>query len=469
MMAHAIVLQSKFSALNMKSNKNKIVKVNGLGLKRLLVNIASTLGRQVISGLLQLIALAVVAREFGPAGNGAYTLALLLPTMLATVLNMGVGPANIYFLGSNKVNPNKAWQVTLKICFWLTLLGWLIGMILILTKAPVVFPGVPTGMLWMSLLFFPLILVTQNMSSFFQGLQEFKNFNLVLLLQPIIFLVSIGTLLLIGYSDIFLILSCYFISLIITQFVAYKLLQQLLSVRSGPNVISYGKKMLNYGYKAHLSNILAFINYRADIFLLGYFMGPSAVGVYAVAVNITERLWIFSGSVSTVLLPRLSELSSDEDKRKILTPLIARWVLWITILASIILVIIGDFIVNLMFGDDFNEAYNAIVYLVPGVAVGACSRVLASDLAARGRPDLNLATAWITVIINIIGNVLLVPKYGLQGAAAATSFAYVINFIMRLVMHNCFTKIAFHKNLIVTPNDLSLLKSVFKKKAQKVN
>ena len=432
-----------------------------LGLKELFTNMLATLSRQIGSGVIQLITLAVIARVFGPSGNGAYALALLLPGMLATLLNLGMAPANVYFLGANKVDPRQAWKVTSKISFWIIIFGWLTGAIVIIYKAASFFPDVPISMLWLALGFFPLIFITANISSFFQGLQEFKQFNIVLLLQPILNLVVISLLIFFGYKNLFYILCSYFFSLVITQLIAYRLLRSLLEQRNGPKLDNYAKKLVNYGYKAHLSNILAFVNYRADMLLLSFFIGPAAVGIYTVAVNITEQLWLLSSAISTVLLPRLSQLSTDEDKRNLLTPLIARWVLWLTLIASLVLVALGSYIIQLIFGSDFKEAYSAMVLLIPGITVGACSRVLANDMASRGRPELNLATSWIAVIINIIGNIILIPRFGIQGAAAATSFAYTINFIMRLAMHNYFTGVPCYKNILIQSDDLHMLKSVF--------
>ncbi len=440
--------------------------MSGLGLKKLFANMLATLGRQIGSGVIQLVTLAIIARVFGPSGNGAYALALLLPGMLATLLNLGIAPANVYFLGANKVDPKHAWRVTSKISFWIIIAGWLIGALVIIYKSASFFPEVPVSMLWLALAFFPLIFVTANISSFFQGLQEFKQFNIVLLLQPILNLAVVSLLVIFGYKNLFYILSSYFFSLVVTQLIAYILLRGLLIERTGPKFDNYAKKLINYGYKAHLSNILAFVNYRADMLLLSFFVGPAAVGVYTVAVSITEKLWLLSSAISTVLLPRLSQLSNDEDKRKLLTPLIARWVFWLTLFASLILVAIGSYVVQLIFGSDFIEAYSAMILLIPGIVVGACSKVLANDIAARGRPELNLATSWVAVIINIIGNIILIPKYGIQGAAAATSFAYLINFVMRLVMHNYFTKIPFYKNFILTLSDFKVLKSFLSRRTK---
>ena len=71
--------------------------LRGLGLASLFKNSSTTLGRQLAAGLLQLGTVIVIARVYGAKANGAYAVALLLPTMLSTFLNFGVGPANVFF------------------------------------------------------------------------------------------------------------------------------------------------------------------------------------------------------------------------------------------------------------------------------------------------------------------------------------------------------------------------------------
>lgn len=436
--------------------------MSGLDLKRLAMNTAGVLGRQIGSGLLQLITLAIIARLYGPAGNGIYTLALLLPTMLAMVLNMGIGPANVYYLGAGKVHPQQAWQVTLRFSITIGAIGWLLGGLAISSYGGKWFPGVPSNVLWLTLLFFPVTFISGAIGNIFQGLQSFRQFNIVLLVQPTVNLVLVILTVWMGVQDIFYIIVCYLASTTLNLIIAYLLLMRLLAKKSGPAMPYYGRNLINYGYKAHLSNILAFVNNRADMFLISYFIGPAAVGVYAVAVSITEKLWLFSGAISTVLLPRLSQLSSDEEKRNALTPLIARWSLWLTFFAALILAAVGELIVGVIFGQSFLKAYIVIVWLLPGVVLGACSMVLANDMAARGRPELNLATSWISVSINVIGNIILIPRFGIAGAAAATSFAYVINMMMRLAMHSHFTGVRFYKNLFIGAEDLAILKRALK-------
>lgn len=440
--------------------------MKGLGLKKLSGNVLATLARQLCAGLLQLATLVMIARVYGAAGNGSYTVALLLPTILASLLNLGVAPANVYYLGSRRVSPRVAWRSTLKLYGVIIIVGLSIGAGVLSLYAQEWFPGVPELLLWFALSIFPVALLLSFISSMFQGTQQFKQFNVVLLLQPLLTLLGIIMLVIAGVESIGWLLAAHLGGSVVTVGVALKVLWPLLSDSGDEQLQSatYVKAAIGYGYKAHLSNILAFINYKADIFLVNLFIGPAGAGVYVIAVQISERLWLLSQAVSTVLLPRLSELSTEEDKRKTLTPLITRWVLFITFLGALTLGAIIYPLIKLIFGVEFIGAVLPLILLLPGIVVGAASRVLANDIAARGRPELNMYTSVMVVAVNIVGNILLIPHYGLTGAAIVTSIAYTINFCMRLAMHHHFTGVLFMSNLLLEKTDLEYLKKHWKNK-----
>lgn len=439
------------------------MKGPGLGLKKLTGNIAATLARQLGAGVLQLLTLALIARVFGPQGNGAYAVALLLPTTLASLLNLGIGSANIYYLGAARVGAAAALRTTFKLYAVIALLGLAVGATVVLHFAERWFQGVPEELLWVALAVFPISLLLALISSVFQGLQQFKRFNLILLLQPSLILIFVILLLLGGVDAIEWMLAAYLAAALATLIVALFTVRGYWVKGEGPAFPHYGRALLTYGYKAHLSNILAFVNYRADIFLVNFFTGPAAAGVYVIAVQLSERLWLLSRAASTVLLPRLSQLSSDEAKRKQLTPIVTRWVLWITLAASLLTALVGYPFILLVFGTDFVAAYWPLVLLLPGIVLGSASRVLANDIAARGRPELNMYTSIVVVLINVAGNVALIPGHGIHGAAVATSLAYGINFALRLAMHRYFTGTPIWRNILIGRSDLAILNSLRKK------
>ena len=444
--------------------------MQGLGLSKLANNASTTFGRQVSSGLLQLAIIAIIARVYGPEGNGAYNIALLLPSMLAIFLNLGIGPANVYFISAGKVAVSTAWQYSLKLFLFLSLFGITTGAILLWQYSEHWFPGVPQELLWVALSIFPVSLLLGFVSSVFQGMQKFRVFNLILVAQPVFTLMIITVLFIMGVSNLVWLLVAHLAGMVITLLASIYLLQPYLrkaddSIKINKN---YGASVLNYGYKAHIGNLLSFINYKADIFLVNFLLSPLAAGIYVISVQLCERLWIFSQSISTVLLPRLSELSKNEDVRQELTPLIARLTLFATFIGAIVLAIIGLPLIGLIFGSQYSGVYTPLLILLPGIVLFSASRIVASDLAARGRPELNMYIAFAIVPCNVVGNILLIPEYGLAGAAFATTFAYIIHLLLTLVMYNNITKVPILNVLIVQSEDLKKIFSFVTQMARKL-
>jgi O-antigen/teichoic acid export membrane protein len=197
---------------------------------------------------------------------------------------------------------------------------------------------------------------------------------------------------------------------------------------------AYKRKSISYGWKAHFSNILAFVNYRADIFLVNFFLTPAATGIYVVAVKIAEQLWMLSKAASTVLLPRLSAMHENPQARLRLTNKVFAGVGGLTLAAAFLSAIALYFLLEPVFGAEFIDAFSPFLWLLPGVIAGAGARVQANCIAAAGKPEWNMYVAFGVVSVNIIGNVVLIPIWGIDGAAIATSIAYMGNATVKVFL-----------------------------------
>lgn len=71
--------------------------------------------------------------------------------------------------------------------------------------------------------------------------------------------------------------------------------------------------------------------------------------------------------------------------------------------------------------------------LLPGIALLAVEKILSNDIAARGKPEINMYVSIFNVIFSTILNVFLIPMYGATGAAIATSISYSLSFIIKAV------------------------------------
>ncbi|MDX8399669.1 MAG: polysaccharide biosynthesis C-terminal domain-containing protein, partial [Gallionellaceae bacterium] len=87
----------------------------------------------------------------------------------------------------------------------------------------------------------------------------------------------------------------------------------------------------------------------------------------------------------------------------------------------------------------------------------------ANDLAARGLVGINLALGVFVLLVNTLGNLLLIPSYGIAGAAIATSFAAVANLVLRLIIHQRITETRWWRFLLILPEDFQRLKMALRK------
>ncbi|MPX90681.1 MULTISPECIES: flippase [unclassified Salinivibrio] len=394
-------------------------------------NIAMTLGRQILAAFAQLLLVVLIARELGPEGNGYYAMAILVPTMLTNFLNLGVGPATVYYVSRGEFNIHQAISENLQLAFMIATIGIIGALPALYFFGGYLFPNVPNTLLYIGLISFPLSLLLAYLKSILQGIEDFGAFNLTVLVPPYINLIGVAVVIYGFDLGIFGAMFAYVIGQASGLLIVGILLVKKKHTKSNdPKTVAvrdYKKRTLNYGWKAHLSNILAFINYRSDIFLVNFFMNPAVTGIYVIAVQIAEKLWMLSQAASAVLLPRLSAMHHDPQARSSLTNKGFIIVSVITAVGSIIAAILLWWLVGPVFGNDYSAALPAFLYLLPGIIAGAGSRIYSNCIAAAGKPEWNMYISLAVVTINIVGNILLIPELDIIGAALATSIAYCAN------------------------------------------
>lgn len=400
---------------------------SGLELRRFARDSSYNLVRQIWAIGVGLAISVLLARGLGVVDRGVYALALLLPQMLVTFLNMGVAPATVYFVGRGDRELEAAVRGNIALALWTSAGAMLIGLLLALYGGEILFPDVPLKLLLLSILVIPISIHNSYLLAILQGIQDFRAYNSVSMTPQLVTLFLLVLLVwwipggpfgaIIAYLGGSITALIVLITLLFRRGNSARMLAIWLD-------IPYTRQVLGYGLKAHLSNIINFFNYRADIFLLNLFMGASVVGVYSVAVGLAERMWILSSSVSTVMLPRVAALDGAEGTRRQLTPLIARHVFWLSLLMSVVAWGLAKWGIVLLYSSAYLESATALRVLLPGIVGLSVSKILANDIAGRGRPELNSQQSFIAFLVNLIANLFLIPRLGVVGAALATTISY---------------------------------------------
>ena len=93
--------------------------------------------------------------------------------------------------------------------------------------------------------------------------------------------------------------------------------------------------------------------------------------------------------------------------------------------ACLSMAVIGEWLIVTLFGAAYQPAYPALLALLPGL-LGLCyASILRLDLLGKNRPGTISLLMGLGALLNLALNLLLIPAYGIVGAAAASSIAYL--------------------------------------------
>ena len=400
-------------------------------------NIIGTLSRQGIVTVLQFFTVVLIARSLGPEGTGLYSMAVLLPTMLVNMFNLGIAPATIYFISRKEISALDSFTLNLKCALQLSFLGVLVAVPILSVGADYLLPNVPNTLIVLGLISFPIILINSYLQAIILGLEDYKKYNILPIISSAVIIIGVSISLYyfelgITYA-VFSYIAGNLISLIVCVWCVLRKIKDTNNT-SVKSIKGNRAKILNYGWKSYLSNLLAFLNYRLDFFLVNFFLGPIAMGLYVVAVQLSEALWVLSRGICTVLFPRMSALYDDLNERWALMQKSYRLVMLFTSLLGIFLILFLYYFLTPIFGEKYINSLPIFIYLLPGVIFGAGSRVQANFIAASGKPEWNMYVGLAVLVINVLGNLLLIPIWGLKGAAIATSIGYSLNSLAKFIL-----------------------------------
>jgi O-antigen/teichoic acid export membrane protein len=177
-----------------------------------------------------------------------------------------------------------------------------------------------------------------------------------------------------------------------------------------------------------LSSGLLLVNQNADILMLGAMAGSAEAGLYQVASRASMLLVVILNAINAVVTPSLSKYHA-EDNYAAIQVLIRKASLLITALTLplIIIVTVGaPLILQILFGADYAEAGRAFVLLGWAQAVNALAGPVGLVLIMTGHQKLALYGILASTVVNLVFNFILIPQFGINGAAFATGLSFVV-------------------------------------------
>ena len=172
-----------------------------------------------------------------------------------------------------------------------------------------------------------------------------------------------------------------------------------------------------------------------DMIMLGGFVEPDQVAIYFASVRTANLVLFITSAVSALAVAKFAALHASAEKAELqpLVTAVVQWIFWPSLFFVIVLLIFGRPILSL-FGPEFSDGYYVLALLIFAHLVKAATGPIDHLLNMTGNQD---ATAWVlggSGIINIFLNALLIPYFGLIGAAIATTVSIIFSTIWLLIL-----------------------------------
>lgn len=185
---------------------------------------------------------------------------------------------------------------------------------------------------------------------------------------------------------------------------------------------THTKELLTFSAPLVVSTIVSTLLTRTDTLMLGYFRSSYEVGMYDAAYPLASGLLVVLTAFGFLYLPIVSRLDSEGERSAVndIYATTTKWVYVITFPAFLLFVIFPEAVLHTFFGRDYTEAAAVLPILALGFFVSAAAGRDRETLSALG------STTWIAIgnttgfVMNIIINLILIPRYGFMGAGVAS-------------------------------------------------
>ena len=372
-------------------------------------------GASGISVLLGLVSYGVISHSVEPSSLGVYYLALILNGLLTYFSNLGLGAVLVTFIPKGELPVAKA--NGLAVVYALAIGGsWIFVTVILLPVIHHALPNLSDKFLWTAIGLLPLTLYT-----FYWTFLAVARGS-VIVQSAIFFATSVvwyglNLLLMAFHAGVESLLGAWVVSQILGVLcMAGLILRWEGKLFESPS--GWMGRAFHFGIRSSLGEMATEIWKRLNIFFLNLFHGAGAVGIYSVADVINDKLLLFPGPMRNAVSHRVIQSEKEESLRMALKAV--RHVTFLLGTGAAVLFIGAPWIVRWMYGPAYAGGAAALRIVVLGSALFGIPSILSLFFVGTlRRPGLLSVLAWLNAIFHIFVCLLLIPRWGIPGAAAA--------------------------------------------------
>jgi O-antigen/teichoic acid export membrane protein len=376
---------------------------------------AAILGVNILTGI-------ITARLLAPSGRGELAAMTMWPQFLGFALALGL-PTSLVFHMQRSDHPRP---VLLTAALIFGAVSGLIGSVIGICAVPYALRSYDADAVHAAQLFMvitPFTVVMNLLNAAFLREGSFALYNGFRLAAPCATLVILAVLAVCGWLTPPSAAAAYLFPTIPLMIVNFVVAWRRIGM-AGHVDRNAAKSLMRYGLSYYGTELTGAISSQLDRILVVWLLTPAAMGLYVVALSFSRLFQQLPLSISTAVLPKISQVPVDE-----VIPLTikAAWIsLGLSVLTALPAILFAPWILGLFFGAPFAAAGHAFVILTVEALIGGIAVIVSQAFLGLGKPLRTSLYSFVGMISLLLLLLVLGPAYGLIGAALATVGSSVI-------------------------------------------
>jgi len=239
------------------------------------------------------------------------------------------------------------------------------------------------------------------------------------------------------------------------------------NIHCAPHITSNMKglsiELLRFGFFPMLALLMTTLNYRIDVLMLrasGY-VTDAQIGVYSIGIALAEKIVLIPDSLKGVLVSKLTKGADDYEVVRA-----CRLTLFASVAMCIAFLLLGQWGITFLYGSEYSGEYSVMMICAVGALCIGYFKLIAQYNIVNKKQIRNVVMLSVAIVIDVIFNLILIPLYGIEGAAVATCFGNVVCGIVFILYFSRLIKISPVKMVLPQKEDFELVGRLLKKRGR---
>lgn len=403
--------------------KIKQIINQSISFKQILQSGSVTLVYRIFGLLLNFLVTFIITKKYGEGVFGNYSLIFTLIQASTMIFSLGLPNAMINYLGIHKIDDCFS-QFLLKKGLKIILIVSILPSLLYLILANFIAVDIFNNKNLISYILvvgitLPFFIIHEFFLNFFVATKKFKKYNIFMFVVPNFLFLSLLLFITISNDNQFYTILFYSLSVVVTGIIELFFVFKKHQKKQKHTLTS--KEILQFSSPMMLSSLMLFLLNWTDIFMLGAMVSEKEVGIYNLAYRLASLAMLVIISLNIVLAPKISQLFKQNEIKELHSTIVksTRLVILLTTPLVLGLIFFSEFILGL-FGQNFIQGKTTLIIIALGVLINVSTGNVDQILNMTNHQKILQNITIFGFILNVILNYLLIPKYGIEGSAAAS-------------------------------------------------